>query len=395
MKKTLIALAAIAAVSAASAQVTLYGRIDAGVSVTTTNSGAVGEADLTVNKQHSGNQSGSRWGMKGTEDLGGGMSASFVLENSLAIDTGVSTGFSRQAFISVAGPFGALSLGRQYTAIDNLWGTFDGQGYTSASAMSYAWNSFLDKATTTNGAHSDMARRDNMIQYALPKMGDFSAYVQVSPGEDNDTAGRSAGNFFSAGLNYATGPFAIGAAYENASVTTAAVKAGTITQLQVGSGATNGTAAGCVATGASSTGWTNTNGVCTKAATVADATNTDVANTSVMGSYDFGMLKLSAGFQQGKTVTKQDTGWTLGVVVPVGAASIQLGYAKETQSADANALDGASKAFGGQVVYTLSKQTNMYASYISGTANSPAATATTFQPESKMTNVAFGVRHSF
>jgi predicted porin len=393
MKKTLIALAAIAAVSAASAQVTLYGRIDAGVSVTTTNSGAAGESDLSVNKQHSGNQSGSRWGLKGTENLGGGMSASFVLENSLAIDTGASTGFSRQAFISVAGPFGALSLGRQYTAIDNLWGTFDPQGYTGASAMSYAWNSALVQplnaaAAATYGAHWDMGRRDNMIQYALPAMGAFSAYVQVSPGEDNDTAGRSAGNYAAFGLNFASGPFAAGVAYENTSTTTAAVTAGTTTQLQLANGA-------CVATGASATGWTNTNGVCTKALAAAVATNLDTANTSVMGSYDLGMLKLFAGFEQGKTPTKQDTGWNLGVVVPVGATSIQLGYAKETQIADGNAIDGLSKAFGGQVVYTLSKQTNLYGSYISGTANAPVATAATAQPESKMTNFAVGVRHSF
>jgi len=386
MKKTLIALAAVAAVSAASAQVTLYGRIDAGVSVTTTNSGAVGESDLSVNKQHSGNQSGSRWGMKGTEDLGGGLSASFVLENQFAIDTGVgsSTGFHRAANITVAGPFGALTLGRQYTAIDNLWGTFDPQGYTGASAMSYAWSSFLDKATTTYGAHYDVGRRDNMIAYALPKMGNFSAYVQVSPGEDNDTAGRSAGNYAAFGVNFASGPFAAGLAYENTSVTTAAAAASTAYSFP------------SATTGACATGTTTTaGGFCSKASAAALATNTDIANTSVMGSYDLGMLKLFAGFEQGKTTTKQDTGWNLGVVVPVGATSIQLGYAKETQIADGNLVDGLSKAFGGQVVYDLSKRTNVYASYISGTANAPVATAGTAQPESKMTNFALGVRHSF
>jgi len=389
MKKTLIALAAIAAVSAASAQVTLYGRIDAGVAVTTTNSGAAGESDLSVNKQISGNQSGSRWGMKGTEDLGGGLSASFVLENSLAIDTGSSTGFTRQAFISVAGPFGALSLGRQYTAIDNLWGTFDAQGYTGASAMSYAWNSALVQplnaaAAATYGAHWDMARRDNMIAYALPKMGNFSAYVQVSPGEDNDTAGRTAGNYAAFGVNFASGPFAAGLAYENTSVTTAAAAASTAYSFP------------SATTGACATGTTTTaGGFCSKASAASLATNTDIANTSVMGSYDLGMLKLFAGFEQGKTTTKQDTGWNLGVVVPVGATSIQLGYAKETQISDGNLVDGLSKAFGGQVVYDLSKRTNVYASYISGTANAPVATAGTAQPESKMTNFALGVRHSF
>ena len=391
MKKTLIALAAIAAVSAASAQVTLYGRIDAGVSVTTTNSGAVGESDLSVNKQHSGNQSGSRWGMRGTEDLGGGLSASFVLENSLAIDTGVSTGFSRQAFISVAGPFGALSLGRQYTALDNLWGAFDGGGYTGASAMGYAWNSNLVQplnaaSPATYGAHQDMGRRDNMIAYALPKMGNFSAYVQVSPGEDNDSAvsARSAGNYAAVGVNYATGPFAIGAVYENTTTTTASAAASTAYSFP------SSTTAAC-ATGTTAT----PGGFCSKASAATLATNLDIAATTVMGSYDFGMLKLFAGFEQAKTPVKQDSGWNLGVQVPVGPVSIQLGYAKETQIADGNLIDGLSKAFGGNVVYDLSKRTNLYVSYLSGTANAPVATAATAQPESKMSNFAVGVRHSF
>lgn len=390
MKKTLIALAAIAAVSAASAQVTLYGRIDAGVSVTTTNSGAALESDLSVNKQHSGYLSGSRWGLKGTEELGGGLSASFVVESAIAIDTGASTGFTRQAFISLAGPYGALSLGRQYTALDNLMGAFDGGAYGGSSAMSYAWNSNLVQplnaaSPATYGAHSDIGRRDNMIAYALPKMGDFTAYVQVAPGEDNDSAvsARSAGNYTAVGVNYATGPFAIGAVYENITTTTASAAASTAFSFPSST------------TGACATGTTTTAGFCSKASAATLATNLDTAATAVMGSYDFGVLKLFAGFEQAKTPTKQDAGWNLGVQVPLGPVSIQLGYAKETQIADGNLIDGLSKAFGGQVVYDLSKRTNMYAAYMSGTANAPVATAAVLQPESKKTEFAVGVRHSF
>ena len=391
MKKTLIALAAIAAVSAASAQVTLYGRIDAGVSVTTTNSGAALETDLSVNKQHSGYMSGTRWGMKGTEDLGAGLFTSFVLERAIAIATGASTGFTGQASISLAGSYGALSLGRQYTALDNLMGAFDGGGYTGSSAMGYAWNSNLVQplnaaSPATYGAHADIGRRDNMIAYALPKMGDFTAYVQVAPGEDNDSAvsARSAGNYAAVGVNYATGPFAIGAVYENITTTTASAAASTAFSFPSST------------TGACATGTTTTTGgFCSKASAATLATNLDTAATAVMGSYDFGVLKLFAGFEQAKTPTKQDAGWNLGVQVPVGPVSIQLGYAKETQIADGNLIDGLSKAFGGQVVYELSKRTNMYAAYMSGTANAPVATAAVAQPESKKTEFAVGVRHSF
>ena len=372
MKKTLIALASVSAFGLAFAQqVSLYGKIDANIGVTTSNSGAAGEQDLAATQVSSGGLSGSRWGMKGTEDLGGGMSASFQLESGLAVDTGVSTGFMNQAFIKLAGNFGAISLGRQYNAADNLWSDLDAQEYSN-SAMGYAWN---------NGAHSDAGNVNNMIQYTLPAMGNFSAYVQVAPGENNDISGRSAGNYVAVAANYANGPFAIGVAYENTSVTTAATAAGTAYAFPLATGA-------CTAT------WTLANGICSKASAAAVATNVDTSNTSVGGSYDLGMMKVYAGFEQGKTVAKQDAGYSIGVQVPMGAAKLHLGYAKETQIADGNAIDGLSKAFGGQIVYAVSKRTDGYVSYVSGTANAPVAAAT-FQPESKLTNFSVGVRHSF
>jgi predicted porin len=372
MKKTLIALASVSAFGLAFAQqVSLYGKIDANIGVTTSNSGAAGEKDLAINQLTSGGLSGSRWGMKGTEDLGGGMSASFQLESGLAVDTGVSTGFMNQAFIKLTGNFGAISLGRQYNAADNLWSDLDAQEYSN-SAMGYAWN---------NGAHSDAGNVNNMIQYTLPAMGNFSAYVQLAPGENNDISGRSAGNYVAVAANYANGPFAIGVAYENTSVTTAATAAGTAYAFPLETGA-------CIAT------WTLANGICSKASAAAVATNVDTSNTSVGGSYDLGMMKVYAGFEQGKTTTKQDAGYSIGVQVPMGAAKLHLGYAKETQIADGNAIDGLSKAFGGQIVYAVSKRTDGYVSYVSGTANAPVAAAT-FQPESKLTNFSVGVRHSF
>jgi hypothetical protein len=77
MKKTLVAIAALAVVGAASAQVTLYGKIDATAkSSTTGKSGATTAADLTKFSIDSAGLSGSRWGVKGSEDLGGGLKAS-------------------------------------------------------------------------------------------------------------------------------------------------------------------------------------------------------------------------------------------------------------------------------------------------------------------------------
>jgi len=187
MKKTLIALAALAAVGSASAQYTLYGKIDSAFQVTNTNSGIAGETDLTVIGLNSGGLSGSRWGLKGSEDLGNGLKASFQLENGFGSDTGLigQNGgiFSRQAWVALGGSFGTVSLGRQYSAVDSVMGNYDGQGYSGQSAMDYAWNN-------VNGVNADVARYNNMIQYALPKMGGLELAVQFAPGEDNDNNGR-------------------------------------------------------------------------------------------------------------------------------------------------------------------------------------------------------------
>ena len=124
MKKTLIAIAALAVVGAASAQVTLYGKIDATAKASTTGkSGAAPVADLTKYSIDSAGLSGSRWGVKGSEDLGGGLTASFQLEQGFSVDTGEASNtrqFHRQAYATLGGGFGSLSLGRQYGTIDNI-----------------------------------------------------------------------------------------------------------------------------------------------------------------------------------------------------------------------------------------------------------------------------------
>ncbi len=117
MKKSLIALAVLAVAGAASAQssVQLYGIADVwvgGIKATGTKAQTVVE---------SGGVSGSRWGVKGSEDLGGGLKAIFTLEQGFAIDTGAAaTGFNREASVGVAGNFGEVKLGKVWTAYDDV-----------------------------------------------------------------------------------------------------------------------------------------------------------------------------------------------------------------------------------------------------------------------------------
>ncbi len=115
MKKSLIALAVMAASGASFAQsVTLYGIADVWV-------GSIKAAGNRTTVLESGGVSGSRWGLKGTEDLGGGLKANFLLEQGFAIDSGAGgSGFNRQAYVGFSGGFGEVKLGNVYTAYDDI-----------------------------------------------------------------------------------------------------------------------------------------------------------------------------------------------------------------------------------------------------------------------------------
>ena len=119
MKKSLLALAILGAFAgAASAQtsVTLYGVVDGGIAYEDN-----GTAAGSVLRVENGGQSTSRFGFKGTEDLGGGLSALFVLENGFLVGTGaMSTAnvlFNRQSWVGLKGGYGTTRLGRQETLV--------------------------------------------------------------------------------------------------------------------------------------------------------------------------------------------------------------------------------------------------------------------------------------
>ena len=119
MKKTLAALAVLGAFGAGSAyaaDVTVYGVVDLGLKYTHADSDKQGEDATDKLEMASGMQSGSRFGLKGTEDLGNGMKVGFVLENGFSADDG-SLGndgrlFGREAQVNLSGAFGEISFGR-------------------------------------------------------------------------------------------------------------------------------------------------------------------------------------------------------------------------------------------------------------------------------------------
>ena len=225
MKKTLAALAVLGAFagSAMAADVTVYGIVDVGVKYLHTDPGESGKDATDSFTMSSGNQSGSRFGLKGVEDLGNGMSVGFVLENGFALDDGTiaQSGrlFGREANLFVRGAFGELSFGH-LGALDSANGSYGLLGYLSPFGAS--WPNAVEFSTYYVGG----ARMDNTVTYKSPNFAGFNAYAQYSFGmntkdkfgtgeKDNTVApaeGKSGDTRYAAlGGTYVAGPFNLAA----------------------------------------------------------------------------------------------------------------------------------------------------------------------------------------
>ena len=205
MKKSLLALAVLGAFAgAASAQssVTLFGVIDLNGRYVDNGGG----------KQYQMSQDGlasSRIGLRGTEDLGGGLSAGFWLEGSLNPDTGTPGGqtWQRRSTVSLAGGWGEVRLGRDYTS--TFWNAtiFDPFGTNGLGSMG---NLYFTPAVPTGQAFGTLVRDNNMIGYFLPSgiAGGLYGQAQVAAGE-----GANGSKYYGGRIGYAAGPFNVAAAY--------------------------------------------------------------------------------------------------------------------------------------------------------------------------------------
>jgi predicted porin len=205
MKKSLLALAALgtfAGAAHAQSSVTLYGIVDAGLAYANNIGGN------KLYETSAGNLQGDRWGLRGTEDLGGGLKALFVLENGFNAFSGkLGQGgdeFGRQAYVGLSSQFGTVTLGRQYDSVVD---------YTGALEVGSQWATFyaahpgdLDNMNNTN-------RVNNSIKYASANYSGITFGGLYSLG---GVAGQFNRNqIFSAGLGYAQGPLVLGAGYFN------------------------------------------------------------------------------------------------------------------------------------------------------------------------------------
>jgi predicted porin len=304
MKKSLLALAAFSAFAgAASAQTstTVYGIIDIGLTHS--------KSDVAATRWgiDSGNWYGSRLGFKGSEDLGNGLSAIFMLENGFSADTGaLGQGgrlFGRHAWVGLQGNFGTVRLGRSwmptYSLVTDVLDPFE-DGMAGAASGFFGRNIF----------NAIDIRMQNAVFYSKT-IGGFKADLGYSLGEvAGDT---SANSQLSTAFTYAAGPMKAVLGYHNAK----------------------------------------------------DAAGTGAAKlTFVGGLYDFGPAKLHLGLDQQKTdaagVTTVDArDLLIGLTVPVGAGRILASYNRYDDRTAANA-DMTQTAVG--YTYDMSKRTTLYTS---------------------------------
>ena len=189
MKKSSLTLAimalAAAAGGAAHAQsnVQVYGLLDVGVE-TANNKSPTGGSQTSV---ISGGMNTSRWGLRGTEDLGGGLKAVFNLEGGILMDTGAQDGvlFKRQANVGLEGAFGRVVIGRSFTSVYDTVIAFDPMGF----APYYSWAT--SGPATGPSKYGFTTQYDNIIKYS-GSAGDFKFGANYAAGEQTTGAQDSA-----------------------------------------------------------------------------------------------------------------------------------------------------------------------------------------------------------
>ena len=219
MKKSLLAVAVVAALPAvayAQTSVTMYGIIDANIG--TQNAGGSTQSKFAI---ESGGQATSRFGLRGSEDLGGGLAAIFNIEAGYKTDTGANDAafFQRTAVVGLAGGFGTVRLGRTYSPGFLKQGSFDMLGYgLYGNHLNYSVHpGVLGGTSGTVGS----VRYSNGIFYDSPNWGGFTVGLAYAAGEQN-TDSKSRGNAFSLAAGYSAGPASVGFYYDTENDITAA-----------------------------------------------------------------------------------------------------------------------------------------------------------------------------
>lgn len=212
-KKSLAAVAILGAFagSAVAADVTLYGLADLGLNYLHTDDDAGTKDDSFT--MRAGQNSGSRFGLKGTEDLGNGLKVGFVLENGFDADTGALTSsktgkiFDREAQAYLEGAFGRISMGR-VGQLASMNGTYGILGV--ASPFSSGWGQTIGPKHVMAAG---LTRFDNTVTYVTPDFAGFKVHAQYSfqnAASTDEPEGKSGTNrYYGIGATYKAGPLAL------------------------------------------------------------------------------------------------------------------------------------------------------------------------------------------
>ncbi len=344
MKKSLIALAVLAASGAAMAQssVTLFGIVDTAFGYVD-NANAAG--DSVYGLSTSGNAT-SRLGFRGVEDLGGGLKAGFWLEGEIFGDDGGNSkgfNFQRRSTVSLAGGFGEVRLGRDLTPGYVKFISYDLFGQVGIGQF-MGWSNWYGTSGDANGIRSS-----NMISYYTPNFSGFTAGLGY--GFDEQTSGK-AGRYVGGYVAYENGPLGVAVSYDQRNL----------------------------------------------------AAGGDRNALTVAGSYNLNVVKLNAIVQQTKddvpsASDRKVNAYALGASAPVGAGEVKLQYALYDQKF----IDSKAHQISLGYVHNLSKRTALYGTvaYLKNKDASNLALPTKgLKVEGpgageNQTGVQLGIRHSF
>ncbi|GAA0529851.1 porin [Pigmentiphaga daeguensis] len=321
MKKTLLAaalLAGFAGAAQAQSNVTLYGLVDAGFSY------AKLEGKQSVTGINSGLMGQSRWGIRGSEDIGGGLKAIFTLENGFEVDRGTEIGgrlFGRYAFVGLeSAQAGRFIMGRT-TNLGFMWAA----GIANPFGLGFG-QSTVSATFGYNDSELGGGRSDNAVYYYSPSFSGFQGAIGYSFNVNGTEAAGSKNNnrLIDLGLKYDNGP----------------LKA--VLTYQYMKPATGG--------------------------------NGNFKNLTIGANYDFGVVAVYAGYANAKNIQNaaswnanavyaggfsntgatftKDNAYTIGLSAPLGPGKAYAAYQKATQS--------KVKGFALGYTYDLSKRTNLY-----------------------------------
>jgi len=337
MKKTLVAVAALATISGAMADVTIGGLVDAGVySIGATTAAGVKTTTVGVGPQNNGSD---ELFFMATEDLDGGLKATARLGFNVNATSSASGPTNRISYLGLAGSFGEVQVGEQWKPGFFTVLNADFTGLVSTSGAGVV------------GPGAMAAYTANSITYTLPKFVDGLG-VQYQKGYGENTAGSTSGYR----IEYTNSGFYASYSAETASMTSGATFAG------------------------------NTIGGTSDALLTTTATGTNLKSSFYNASYDFGMAKFGLGSGSSQAgATAKSTGTIYSLSVPVGsfvvAASITSGQQVTSTGTATNTKGQRYAAF-----YSLSKRTSLYA--FTGTSSAGSASR-------KTTETAAGIKHTF